>query len=142
MSIVSQQTRRTYEDTPERQSLLSVVERERPDTQIELTDVAGLPVIGVRQGAEAMWIALDSRPHSESPDDLLRCLADMLLFCANCAEDTQSRCTSQRRHLAEKLRGFLGETGFQRFFRCAQLSAGRTEPKQSLRLGPIHEKAN
>lgn len=119
----------THEETPERHSLLSVVERERPGSDIKLLDVADLSLLSLSQRSESIWIALNSRPESELPEDLLHCLADMLLFCATCSDDLQFHCRSQRRHLAGKLRGFLGEVGFQRFFRTALLI--RTQAKDS-----------
>ena len=117
MSIGSRSSPLIYRVTSSSHSLLAVVEQERPGTEVGLIQVAGLDVLCITHEADEIWVALDSPPESDAAEVLLRQLAEMLLFCAACGE--RPRCHNQRRHVASKLRRFLGETGFRRFFAAA-----------------------
>lgn len=102
-----------------------------PDASLETIDVGRSLVVGFHGGGKTVWIALDQRPRGQGMEEMLGCVANMLVFCENCKEFGFPACHQQYRIISERLRRFLGNDLYQRFVANAPVrrrAGARNEP--------------
>jgi hypothetical protein len=112
----------------ERQSLLQIVSTARPGATIDTFPVGKLLVVGLTYQAKKTWIALDHYPSGGGVEDILGCLANMLVCCDHCGELTHGRCYFEHRLISERMRRFLGDQGYEKFLAHAPIRRGRPTP--------------
>ena len=106
-------------------SLVELVNEERPGTEIDILNDGKNFVVGFHCQTEKVWIALSYHPPRHFPEDVLGCLANMMICCLHCPEETHELCHHEFRVVASRLRKFLGDKGFQRFLDNAPIVAGK-----------------
>ena len=96
-------------------TLLKLIETELPGIQITASKVSKSLVLGFFHESRHLWLALDHQPSSDSVEDALGCLANMLAFCQGCQEGSYHLCHMEYRTTAGRLRRFLGDDTYQHF---------------------------
>ena len=108
----------------ERSSLLQIVSAACPGASIDTFPVGKLLVVGFTHRSTKMWIALDHHPESSELEDILGCIANILVLCENCGETTLPRCHFEHRVISERMRRFLGKSGYEEFCAHAPIRGG------------------
>jgi hypothetical protein len=93
--------------------LAKLVEMHRPNTSIELCDVGKFLVVGFRSDTRRLWVALEGSYPNATVDEALGMVADAFACCDDCEVGLECQCRREHRSAAARLRGFLGEEGFQ-----------------------------
>jgi hypothetical protein len=104
--------------------LQEIVAAACPQASVEALDVGRSLVVGFHGPEQTVWIALDRRPREGTMEEILGCVANMLVFCENCNERGYPACHQQYRIISERLRRFLGNDHYQRFVANAPARRG------------------
>jgi len=87
-------------------------------------------VVGFHGRGRTVWVALDRRPRGCKLEEILGCVANMLVLCENCKESGFPACHQQYRIIAERLRRFLGKDHYLRFVANAPVQTGTARYEQ------------
>ena len=94
-----------------------------PGCAVEVRDVGKYLVVGLHNGGQKVWIALDHQHTEITVDEALGLLANMLVCCLHCADDAHFHCKRDRRTAAARLKKLLGNEGFRMFLENAPIAA-------------------
>jgi len=110
----------------EASTLLDVVGDIRPGVRVELLSAGKYMVVGFSAADDKVWIPLSYRPENDSPESLIGTVANMMVCCLNCDGEADWHCHYEHRVLANNMRVFLGDAGFQRFLENAPIVTGES----------------
>ena len=111
----------------ERPSLLQIASAARPGATIDTFPVGKLLVVGFTHQSAKMWIALDHYPNSGGLEEILGCIANILVICGNCCEVGLPQCHFEHRVICERMRKFLGDRSYEEFAAHAPIRVGRPQ---------------
>ncbi len=112
----------------DRPSLLDIVANHHPGLIISAYAEDESLVVCLRCDEAETRIALPRQPFLEDVDEILGAIANRLVCCRQCDDDSDLICHQDHQIMSNRLRRFLSPDVFERFLANAPLIAGNGRP--------------